>query len=181
MHLLGDVRLRSPEPKDVEALYQQKNDREIAALLTGFNPGYTRTEISDWIQFHRNASDEALFVIAAEDDRCLGHVGLYKIDHRVGSAEFAILIGDRHAWGKGIGRRCTTFMVEFGFGHLNLRRIYLEVLASNARAIDLYRKIGFVEEGCLREAQVKNARYVDVYVMALLRAEYRRDGPASAR
>jgi [ribosomal protein S5]-alanine N-acetyltransferase len=172
MHTLGDIRLRKPEPKDVDALYEQKNDREIAALLAGSNTGYTRADIVDWVEFHRSAPDEALFVIAADDDRCLGHVGLYRIDHRVRSAEFAILIGDKPSWGQGLGRRCTTFMVDYGFDQLNLNRIYLEVLATNTRAAELYRKIGFVEEGRLRSAQFKEGRYVDVIVMSVLRDEY---------
>jgi RimJ/RimL family protein N-acetyltransferase len=117
-----------------------------------------------------------LFVIASGDDRCLGHVGLYRIDHRVRSAEFAILIGDKGSWGKGLGRRCTTFMVEYGFDQLNLNRIYLEVLATNSRAVELYKKIGFVEEGRLRCGQFKEGRYVDVLVMGLLRDEYAHGG-----
>lgn len=176
MHILGDdIRLRSPEPKDIEALYAQKNDREIGALLVGFHTGYSRADIADWIEFHRRAQDEALYVIADGDDRCLGHVGLYRIDHRAGSANFGILIGDKPSWGKGIGRRCTTFMVEFGFHELNLHRIYLDVLATNQRAAELYRKVGFVEEGLMRQAQFKEGRYVDVHIMSVLREEYRGD------
>ena len=174
MHFdLGNVRLRKPEPSDVDALFAQKNDPEVASMLGGFTKGYTRADLARWVDAHAQAKDEALYVIADADDRCLGHVGLYKIDHRIRSAEFAILVGDRKAWGSGIGRACTSFMLGFGFEDLQLHRIYLEVLETNERARRLYESLGFVHEGKLRHAQWKGGRYLDVHVMAILEDEWR--------
>ena len=88
--------LRRPEPEDVEQLYVYRNDREVTDLLGGFSLGYSKQDILDWIEFHRTCKNEVVYVIAeCETNRCLGHVGLYKIDHRVRSAEFGILIGER--------------------------------------------------------------------------------------
>jgi len=169
---LGDYRLRKPEPYDVDALYVWKNDREIAAMLGGFNKGYSKTDLAKWVDFHRSAPDEAFFMIATKaEDRAIGHVALYKVDHRLGTAEFAILLGDRATWGIGLGKQCTHFMCDYGFRQLNLRKITLEVIATNERAFKLYRSLGFVEEGRLRQAQFKNGAYVDVIVMGLFREE----------
>lgn len=169
MHIdLGMVRLRKPEPSDVDALFAQKNDPEVAALLGGFTKGYSRADIERWIESHSAAKDEALYVIVDREGNCLGHVGLYNIDHRVRSAEFAIMVGDKRAWAKGVGRLCTKWAVDFGFRELALRRIYLNVLESNVRARKLYESLGFVQEGCLRQAQWKAGGWVNVIVMALL-------------
>lgn len=174
MHFdLGKARLRKPEPYDVDALLAQKNDPEVAALLGGFTTGYTRADLARWVEAHAQAKDEALYIIAGDDDRCLGHVGLYKIDHRIRSAEFAILVGDKAAWGSGIGRACTSFMLTFGFEDLQLHRIYLEVLETNERARKLYESLGFAREGTLRHAQWKGGRYLDVCVMSILEDEWR--------
>jgi RimJ/RimL family protein N-acetyltransferase len=174
MHEVAGHRLRKPEARDVEALFVFKNDPEIGALLGGHHSGYSRADLASWVEFHRNAKDEVLYVITDGADTAIGHVGLYKIDPRIGMAEFAIVIGDKSRWGKGLGRACTRFMIEYGFSQLNLRRIYLEVLETNPRAADLYRSLGFVDEGRLRQAQFKSNRYLDVIVMGLLRDEYRR-------
>ena len=172
-HVVGSVILRRPELVDLDALYTQKNDPDVASLLGGFSKGYSRQDIVEWIDRHRRAGDEALWVIAdADSDRCLGHVGLYQIDHRARRAEFAIMIGAKDAWGRGIGRQVSAYVVRYGFEFLNLNRIELTVLATNARAIALYEKLGFQREGVLREAQYKAARYVDVVLMAILRDEY---------
>ena len=42
------------------------------------------------------------------------------------------------------------------------------------RAIRLYRSLGFVEEGRLRQAQFKGGRFIDVVLMSILRDEFKR-------
>lgn len=49
-----------------------------------------------------------------------------------------------------------------------LKRVELTVRADNVRAIALYRRIGFVDEGVKRRAIHVDGQYVDVVCMALL-------------
>jgi RimJ/RimL family protein N-acetyltransferase len=168
-----DVFLRKPEPTDLEALYRQKNDPEVKRLLGGFGHPMSRRDLDEWLEWHRKRTDEVLWSIVATDgDRCLGHIGLYKIDAIARSAELGIMIGDKDAWGKGIGGEVTRQMVRYGFDQMNLNRMSLTVLASNERAIRLYRKLGFVQEGVFRQAQFRDGGYVDLVAMALLRGEF---------
>lgn len=170
---LGEVVLRRPEPRDIEALLVQKNDPEIALQLGGFHAGYSRADLVEWIERHRSLKDEVLWVIAAAgDDTCLGHVGLYQIDQRVRTAEFAIMIGERKAQGRGLGRAVTRAVLEFGFAMLNLNRISLSLLSNNTRALRLYESLGFRHEGTLRQAQFKSGHYLDVELMSILREEF---------
>jgi RimJ/RimL family protein N-acetyltransferase len=172
-HNIDGYVLRPLEANDLGALYEYKNDPQIANMLGGFSTGYSAHDLEDWLDFHRRCTDEVLWAIAERtSNRCVGHVGLYKIDHRIRSAEFAILIGDRSLWGQGLGRTCTTKVVDYGFRDLNLNRIQLTVLASNERATRLYRSFGFREEGRMRQAQFKEGKYVDLLIMALLREDY---------
>lgn len=172
-HELGQVILRNPEPFDLEALYRFKNDQEIAHMLVGFTTGYSMEDLREWLESHRRQKDEVLWVIAETvANTCVGHVGLYQIDFRAGVAELGILIGDRAYWGRGLGRACVEYVLLYGFCELHLNRISLPVLATNERAIKLYRSCGFKDEGRLREGQYKNGEYVDVLLMGLLRREF---------
>ncbi len=169
-HTVADTILRRPEPRDAALLYAQKNDPEVAGLLGGFSKGYSAADITEWIEAHRHRSNEVIFVIADErTDTCLGHVGFYNIDYRVRSAEFAIMIGDKNAWGHGLGKAITAYMLRYGFQWLNLNRIELSVLVTNERAIALYEKLGFATEGVKRQSQYKSGKYVDVCFMAILK------------
>ena len=170
---LEEVILRRPEPRDVEQLYVYRNSWEVIRSLGGFSCGYSQKDLADWVEHHRSRPDEIIWTIASlETDRCMGHVGFYKIDNRVRSAEFAILIGDKTFWGRGLGSAITRVVLEYGYAQLNLNRIELTVLESNAAALHIYRKLGFVQEGVLRQAQYRDGAYINVVQMALLREEF---------
>ena len=168
--------LRKPEHKDASQLYVFKNDAEVSSKLGGHSQGMTTQEINNWIDFHNQRPDEAFWVITLKpEDLCIGHVAFYKIDYRVGSAEYGILIGDKNSWGKGLGTQITASVITYGFNELKLHRIYLEVLESNIRAVRLYEKLGFVREGLLRDAQFRNGQYLNIVCMGLLSREWRRN------
>jgi RimJ/RimL family protein N-acetyltransferase len=171
---LNEVVLRRPEPRDAEQLYVYRNDWDVICSLGGFSRGYSLKDLAEWVEYHRTRQDEILWTIAdRETDRCLGHIGLYKIDHRVRSAELAILLGDKTRWGHGLGHAVTQAVLEFGFAQLNMNRIELTVLENNLAALHLYNKLGFMQEGVLRQAQYRNGAYLNVVQMGLLRGEFK--------
>jgi RimJ/RimL family protein N-acetyltransferase len=55
---------------------------------------------------------------------------------------------------------------------LNLNRIFLRVFTDNLRAIRSYEKVGFVNEGILRQAQFDDGKYIDARIMSVLNSEY---------
>ncbi len=83
------------------------------------------------------------------------------------------MIGKEEYRGKGVGTFAIRTMISHAFFNLNLRRIQLGVLENNIIAINLYKKVGFIEEGRKRKAIYKNGRYIDELVMGLLREEYK--------
>jgi RimJ/RimL family protein N-acetyltransferase len=172
---LDAVVLRALEPGDLPRLHEYRNDPETTRDLVGFSVHYSHAALAAWLESHARRTDEALWAIAARgDDRCIGHVGLYQLDHRIRKASFGILIGDPAQRGKGIGTAVTRAVVDYGFDELNLHRIELDVLATNARAIHIYEGLGFQREGVLRHAQFRGGAYVDLVLMAVLDAEWRR-------
>lgn len=175
MHQVGDtgLLLRKFEPRDIPALYEFRNDPIATAGLGGFTTGYSIQDLTDWVEHHRSRVDEMLYaVIDTQSDRCIGHVGLYRVDLRSRKGEFAILIGSSEHQGKGYGEKITRFIIGYGFEAMNLRRITLTVLATNTRALALYEKLGFVREGTAREDEWRHGSYVDVIHMGLLRNEW---------
>jgi len=167
------VLLRNIEPDDLPRIYEYRNDWETVSHLGGFSLGMSKADAAAWIERQRNNSADQLWAIAdRETNVCFGHVGLYKIDHRLGNAEFAICIGRSERWGQGIGAEVLQAVLRFAFLEMNLRLIYLEVLQTNERAIRLYEKTGFQREGLLRDRQYRAGEFVSVVVMSLRREEW---------
>ena len=171
---VGEVVLRALEPQDADSLYLFRNDWSVIQSLGGFSAGYSRANLVDWIRRHSNRADEVLWTIAVPaTNECIGHVGLYQIDNRVRKAEFAIVIGDRRWWGRGLGKRITEAVVAWGFSQLNLHKITLGVLTHNTRAVHIYEALGFRSEGVLHDEQFRDGKYLDLMLMAIFEAEWR--------
>ena len=159
--------LRRPEASDKEQLFTLKNNKNASKLLGGYTPEYSLQDIVSWINFHRDARNEILFVIHDQfSNKLIGHVGLYNIDHISKKAEFGILIADDDSRGKGYGSLCLEQMIELAFNKLDLNKITLSYLKDNIPADTLYKKYGFEVEGVLKNDIFKNGQYYDVVLMA---------------
>ena len=173
--LMNDtVQLRRPEPEDIEAMYQYRNDPRIVATLGGTSRGYARADIAEWIESHRKNRDDLVWTIADLNDRCIGHCGLYKINSRNGVAAIGICIGDVDFWGKGIGTSVVDRVVTYAFHQMNLRKIRAEVLETNISARKLFDKLGFMTEAILREYKYRNGQFLDFYILGVLRNEWQK-------
>ena len=161
--------LRRPNLDDVEAIYNLKNNERAAYLLGGVFSKYSLDDIVNWINFHNNNHSEVLLVIEDRSvGRLIGHVGLYKIDKVAKKTELGILIADDESRGKGYGTKVTKLMVNYAFNELGLHKVTAEVLSENLPSISMFKKCGFLVDGCLRDDIFKNGRFYDVLCMSIL-------------
>ena len=58
------------------------------------------------------------------------------------------------------------------FEQLGAHRLWLDVMAHNDRARNLYRSEGFLEEGTLRECMLVGGEFVSLVIMSMLEDEY---------
>lgn len=106
------------------------------------------------------------------DDRLIGSVGLWVGAQAHGEAWVGIHIGEREYWGKGYGTDAMRIVLRYAFTELNLHRVALSALATNARAIRSYEKAGFVVEGRGRHlARYEDKPWDEVY-MGILGEEW---------
>ncbi len=163
------VRLRAPEPEDAARLNPLFNDPEVLAGLS-FPFPQPVSGFEEWIRTSRTSDSEVNLIIETLDGEPIGGCGLRFLNLRNRSANLGIWIGKPH-WNHGYGTDAVRTLCRFAFRHLNLHRIDLHVYATNPRAIRSYEKVGFQQEGTLREAQFVGGQHVDEYVMGLLAHE----------
>jgi RimJ/RimL family protein N-acetyltransferase len=76
--------------------------------------------------------------------------------------------------GQGIGNRLLGMVVRWVFTKTDAYRLWLDVLADNARARHVYLSHGFVEEGLLRNAyKLMDESRIDLVLMSLRRPDWR--------
>ena len=62
--------------------------------------------------------------------------------------------------------------MEFGFKELRLHRIIATCQSENTRSREMMDRLGMRREGHFREAVLKEGRWIDEYLYAILRKEF---------
>ena len=164
------IYLRELTLADIPNLNQWRNTKATVDCL-GANLRYIDLSIDiKWYENYQNnrLNNVRLAICCKETDRLLGAVYLLNIDWLNRNVEFAIWLGDESSRGKGIGRSATDLALEHAFLDLNLHKVYLTVLDTNTKAIELYKKVGFKSEGVLVDAAYKNGKYINMISMAII-------------
>ncbi|MDO9545333.1 MAG: GNAT family protein [Pelolinea sp.] len=172
------VRLRAMEKGDLPAYVRWFNDPEVRRNLKIVQPlslGQEEQWYADILK--KPVEEQPLCIEVMQDDEwvLIGNLGFMAIDQHDRSAELGIAIGEKQFWGQGLGTESLLLLVKHGFENLNLNRIYLHVYETNPRAVRSYEKAGFSVDGRLRQVRYLEGRYVDVFLMSILKEEWNID------
>lgn len=141
-------------------------ERHFLASTTGFSS----EQIREFVQFLKECG--GVHVVAVDGNDIVGWCditpGAFEGLNHVGHLGMGLLPNYR---GKGWGQKLLSNALASAFSGA-LERVDLEVFASNAQAIKLYRNAGFREEGRKRNARKLDSQYDDIIVFGLLRKEW---------
>jgi RimJ/RimL family protein N-acetyltransferase len=112
-------------------------DPEIKALTS--TPAFSREDQIKWFEGLPAREDYRAWTVRANSNP-IGAFGIKNI--LAGSGEYWGYIGEKHHWGKGIGRHMLCAAVEEA-KRIPLKTLLLRVHYSNFRAINLYIAYGF--------------------------------------
>lgn len=166
--------LRKLQEKDSEGMLEWMHDPEIQR---NFQKNMLEKSKADVLRFISEAvyypveGKSIHYAIADEKDEYQGTISLKNVDLISRNAEYAISLR-RCAQGKGIGKEATQKLLEMAFQKFELKRIYLNVLAENIRAIRLYEKCGFVFEGEFRKHIFVAGKYQNLRWYSILDEEF---------
>ena len=105
-------------------------------------------------------------------ERMIGTVGLHEVDSIHETARLGVLIFRKDDRGVGYGTEMILRALSWAFLVRRLNRVYLQVKQTNTRGQALYRSLGFVQEGVLRDAYKDKSGFNDLVVMSLLASEW---------
>ncbi len=164
--------LRLLQKKDVEDFSEWYRDEQVTRFV-GMNP-LSQDRANALFNYLLTDPNGTYFgIIKKGDEKIIGYVFLARIlkKHRI-AREFGIIIGQKYVWGLGYGSEATKLILEYGFNQLQLHRIELLVLDFNERALNMYRKLGFIEEGIQREARIVDDKWHNVIMMSMLEQDF---------
>ncbi|KAJ3794579.1 acyl-CoA N-acyltransferase [Lentinula aff. detonsa] len=165
------LRLRELRQSDLSLVLEMFNNYEFQE-----NGGidYTVPRGDNFIEGWAGWAKSCLFFAIIEEkesSKFLGFIALKISVTKNRDAEFTIGI-IASEWGQGFGTEASRWLIGYGFRGLNLHRISLTVTATNDRAVAVYKKVGFVEEGRKRAAMWSQGKWVDHITMGILEEEF---------
>lgn len=164
------IKLRKMIESDIVLYNQWSNDTDVTQNTY---PNLDCFTLDDTKKFYEKVSQSKTFIIESlEENQAIGITSFIGHDEFNHHAEFIIDIGDKKSWGKGYGKEAVLLMLKYGFEELNFHRLQLRVFSFNERAINLYKTLGFLEEGRSREALFRFGKWHDVVMMGMLQNEY---------
>lgn len=119
-----------------------------------------------------NREDRVVWAICHNKDGHIGNVSLQEISFIDRTAEFAIILGDKRHWGKGIGLAAGRKLLEHGFHKLNLERIHCGLAATNEGMKGLAVALRMTLEGTRRLHFFLEGSRVDMLEYGILRSEF---------
>lgn len=164
------VTLRSLEVEDSESFYLWSQDREITQFsLSAYAYPKSQADIKHWLSDVNQDSKTIMFGICCiKTGKLVGYTGLVSISQINRSAEYFILIGDKHYWGKGVASNVTQLVAGYAFRDLGLHRLELTAFVDNKAAIRAYENAGYQHEGIKRQAGFRHGGFYDKVQMSVL-------------
>jgi len=163
--------IRTAEEADTEKLLKQTISvlEEAKYTVTTYpedEADFTVERESEWVRNYIEA-DGKLLAVAEVDGEIVGSVDLRngkrkRIQH-VATVGITVLKEFRSL---GVGKALMDTVIEWASDHPVIEKIGLGVFPNNTGAINLYRKLGFVEEGRkVKEIKIGSNEYVDIILM----------------
>ncbi len=167
------INLRAREDDDIPIFHRWYNDPEITRFLGDPFPAISLRQeraISERIDDDPN---RRAYSIVLKDGTLIGNCEMNQFNWSARSCAVGIGIGEKQYWGQGYGGEALDLMLSIAFDGLNLHKVWLTCAAYNERGLRAYRRIGFREEGRLRDDRFVDGRYHDTVVMSILEHEWR--------
>ena len=169
----GDLYLREVRLEDVnEKYYTWMNDPEVTQFLEiRFFP-QSMENIETYVRKTSEKEDEIFFAICLKNDtKHIGNIKLGPINWIHRRAEVSLVIGDKSCWGKGYATKAISLISKYAFNKLNLHKLTAGYYKENIGSIKAFLKVGFKEEGVLKDEYFSNGIYIESVRLGLIKQE----------
>ncbi len=171
----AELTLRSVEASDADALFLVVDGHRahLGAWLPWVEHTVSVADTRAFIALSReNETDgTGLAAVIEAGGQLCGCIGLDAIDRFHRTSELGYWLRE-DCEGRGLVTRAAQTLIGYAFSQLGLNRLGLRTAPENDRSRAVARRLGFREEGVLREAQRRHGRYFDLVLYSLLRRDY---------
>lgn len=156
---------------DITATLRWVNNPEIRYFNGTVYP-VSLYEQKEWLLKRATSSIDKMFAIhEKENNELIGTIGLKGTDLYNSNAEVYYTIGaisDKKYQHGGYGQDALKTFTKYCFNELNLHKLYAKIYEYNERSINCAKKVGYIEEGRLKQHHFTNGKYWDILILSKL-------------
>lgn len=176
-HIISDdLELRLLEPRYSEDVFKEiEKNREY---LSKWFPWVEKTNSSEdtraFINFElqRFANNNGFSTGIFYKDKYIGNIGIHDINWNLKMTSIGYWLSSDYQ-GLGIMTTCCKEILKHGFNLMGLNKIEVRARIDNVKSIAIPVRLGFKQEGVLRQVDFNNNRYYDHVVYGMLKDEWK--------
>jgi RimJ/RimL family protein N-acetyltransferase len=164
------VTIRDAKANDGAVIAQAQQDIALTPGILVARPSELHTtRIVDQI-FQLTASSRAKYIVAESGGKVIGHAWLEPVQFESLNHIVRLTLVTHKGWERqGVGQQMLSALLDWAKAGTTVHRIEALTRATNAAAITLWKKNGFVEEGRLRERiRLPQGGWIDDVILSLL-------------
>lgn len=167
LFLKSDIlQLRSPEPEDLDLMYEMENDTSMWCVGNATLP-YSRYTLRAYLEQSKQdimSERQARFIIELSNGEKAGMIDLADYDPINSRAEVCIGILGKHRE-KGIASEALKLLCHYASTRLHLHQLYAYIPEWNTACRKLFAKAGFNEYTVIKDWQRTGNTYADVLLV----------------
>lgn len=162
--------LRSPEPEDLELLYQMENDTRLWCVGCNTLP-YSRHTLRAYLQQSQQdlySEHQARFIITLHNGENTGMIDLIDFDPHNSRAEVCIGLLEKYRH-QGIAKEALELLSSYALNFLHLHQVYAYIPIDNFDSIALFESCNFKKTATLKDWITSAEKHKDVVFLQLIR------------
>ena len=173
LDVTNDCHLRSLEEADAEELYGLvETNRSYLAEWMPWAAGQTLEGTAEFIRKTRKQLEDkdGLQGALVLRGQIVGAGGLLGVEWKARKTGIGYWLAEEHQ-GRGLMTRAVRVMTDYAFDELELNRVEIQAGRDNRRSRAIPERLGFQQEGVLRDYERVGDRYLDIVVYSLLASD----------
>ncbi len=169
IRVIGEkIYLRPITLEDTDLVLKWRNDERVVQNFIYRKP-ISREEHINWMEQKVAMGKVVQFVICdLQTDKPLGVVYIQNIEEEHSKAEEGIFLGEKEAFGRGIGTEAAKLMIQYAFDVLGLHKLTARVLAYNMASRRMHESAGYEQEAYFKQELYLNNKYEDLIFYGII-------------
>jgi len=165
---MDNFTIRKAQESDAQKILDYVKDITTETDFLGRHPLDPLPDVESEKQLIKETEGNGIWLLAFEAEEIVGFLAFNKGTRvkKRHTASFGMSVRKAY-WDKGIGTALMKEMLKEASKITDLKKIELSVFLDNTKAIALYKKFGFSEEGIERKAYLSDGNYHDELHMSL--------------